>query len=92
MLNQRDISLNWPNNNWGAFLGYIYSKTTNKNNPDEVLIEDNIVSFTMYNNESTISFNGNNNKHEIPNLNCCTDGTYFKEESYSLTPGQWTHI
>ena len=46
----------------------------------------------MYNNESTISFNGNNNKHEIPNLNCCTDGTYFKEESYSLTPGQWTHI
>lgn len=92
LLNQRDISLHWPNNNWGAFWVHIWPKTTNKNNPDEVLIEDNIVSFTMYNNESTISFNGNNNKHEIPNLNCCTDGTYFKEESYSLTPGQWTHI
>ena len=65
LLNQRDISLNWPNNNWGAFWVHIWPKTTNKNNPDEVLIEDNIVSFTMYNNESTISFNGNNNKHEI---------------------------
>ena len=92
LVNQRSTSLSWPNNNWGAFWVHIWPKTTDKNDPDEVLIEDNIVSFTMYNNESTIPFNGNTNKHEIPNLACCTDGTWYKTESYSLTAGQWTHI
>lgn len=91
LLNQRDISIGWPNNNWGAIWVHIWPKTMSKTTGKPIL-EDNIVSYTMYNNESRYSFNGNNNKHEIPNLACCTDGTQFSEPSYGLSAGQWSHI
>lgn len=90
LINQRNMDIGWPNNNWGAIWVNIWpEKYDSEGNK---IMDPNIVSYTMYNNESDYWFNGNNNKHEIPNLACCTDGNRFKEESYSLTVGQWSHI
>ena len=90
LINQRNMDIGWPNNNWGAIWVDIWPETYNGQGTK--ILGNNIVSYTMYNNEAKNSFNGNNNKHEIPNLNCCTDRLLFGGESYGLTEGQWTHI
>lgn len=90
LINQRNMNIGWPNNNWGAFWVNIWpEKYDSEGNK---IMDPNIVSYTMFNNESDYWFNGNNNKHEIPNLACCTDGNRFDTESYSLSVGQWSHI
>ena len=90
LINQRNMDIGWPNNNWGAFWVNIWPEKYDSNG--DKIMDPNIVSYTMFNNESDYWFNGNNNKHEIPNLACCTDGNRFDTESYSLSVGQWSHI
>ena len=84
------MDIGWPNNNWGAIWVNIWPQKYNS--VGTKIMDDNIVSYTMFNNEAQYSFNGNNNKHEIPNLACCTDGNRTGTESYSLSVGQWSHI
>ena len=90
LINQRNMDIGWPNNNWGAIWVNIWPQKYNS--VGTKIMDDNIVSYTMFNNEAQYSFNGNNNKHEIPNLACCTDGNRTGTESYSLSVGQWSHI
>ncbi len=90
LLNKRDVQISWPNNNWGAFWVHIWPETKNSNG--NIILNDNIVSYTMYNNESKHGFQGNSNKHEIPNLDCCTDGNLNDDESYGLGLEYWSHI
>lgn len=81
-INKRDISISWPNNNWGAFWVHIWPETYYN---DVKVMEDNAISYTMFENEATKSFCGNSNKHEIPNLNCYTG-------DYGLSVGTWSHV
>lgn len=92
LINKRNTQRGWPHNNWGQFWVHIWPEV--KDNSGEVILSDNIVSFTMYypNGELTKWFNGNNNKHETPNLECCTDGHIRNESSYCLAENVWTHI
>lgn len=90
LINQRNMDIGWPNNNWGAIWVNIWPQKYNS--VGTKIMDDNIVSYTMFNNEAQYPFNGNNNKHEIPNLACCTDGNRTGTESYSLSVGQWSHI
>ena len=90
LINQRNMDIGWPNNNWGAIWVNIWPQKYNS--VGTKIMDDNIVSYTMFNNDAQYSFNGNNNKHEIPNLACCTDGNRTGTESYSLSVGQWSHI
>lgn len=90
LMNKRNPLIAWPNNNWGAFWVQIWPEA--KNSSGTLVLNDNIVSYTMYNNESKSSYLGNSNKHEIPNLNCCTDGTLQSQESYGLGLEYWSHV
>lgn len=99
LINKRDIQTRWPHNNWGQFWVHIWPEV--KNNENQVILSDNIVSFTMYYpaGEQTPWFNGNTNKHEIPNIGCCTDGyirvgSEWKKNNpaYSLAKDLWSHI
>lgn len=90
LINQRNMNIGWPNNNWGAIWVNIWPEKYDASG--KKIMDPNIVSYTMFNNEADYWFNGNNNKHEIPNLACCTDGNKFGTESYSLSVGQWSHI
>lgn len=90
LINKRNMDIGWPNNNWGAFWVNIWPEKYNASG--KKIMDPNIVSYTMFNNEAQYAFNGNNNKHEIPNLACCTDGNRTGTESYSLSVGQWSHI
>lgn len=92
LINKRNTQRGWPHNNWGQFWVHIWPEV--KNSTGQVILSDNIVSFTMYypNGELTPWFNNNTNKHEIPNLACCTDGHYRSESSYCLAQNVWSHI
>lgn len=94
LINKRDTGIGWPNNNWGVFWVIIWPET--ENSAGRKILDDNIVSFTMFNpgqpSFSSFNFNGNGNRHEIPNLMCCTDGNYTDSESYGLGVGLWSHI
>ena len=94
LINKRYTGISWPNNNWGEFWVIIWPET--ENSAGRKVIDDNIVSYTLFNHKAIDnlpnSFNGNTNRHEIPNLNCCTDGNLFKRPSYGLGVGLWSHI
>lgn len=87
LINKRNTQISWPHNNWGQFWVHIWPATPN-------LLDDNVVSFTMYypNRENLPTFGGHNNKHEQPNLACCTDGHYTDSPSYCLSENVWSHI
>ena len=89
LINKRDTKLSWPNNNWGAFWVIVWPET--KDGGGTVVLDDNVISYTMYQNENG-NFNGNSNKHETPFVKCTTDRRLGSAESYSLTPGTWTHV
>lgn len=82
LINKRDITINWPHNNWGAFWVHIWPETYYNG---KKVMEDNAISYTMYENESKESFCGNSNRHEIPNLACYTG-------DYGLSVGTWSHV
>lgn len=90
LIEQRNMGIHWPDNNWGALWVDVWPETFN--NGGQRILDNNIISYTMWGNESQYYFNGNNNKHEIPNLACCTDGNRTGTESYSLSEGQWAHV
>ena len=90
LIEQRNMDIHWPDNNWGALWVDVWPETFN--NGGQRILDNNIISYTMWGNESQYYFNGNNNKHEIPNLACCTDGNRTGTESYSLSEGQWAHV
>lgn len=95
LIEQRNMDIHWPHNNWGALWVDVWPESYDMFTQKKIL-DRNIVSYTMFggNNhgDHELSFNYNPNRHEIPNLACCTDGNEFKRESYSLSEGQWTHI
>lgn len=92
LIEQRDMDIHWPHNNWGSLWVDVWPETYD-NYSGEKILEKNVVSYTMWGGTNhDISFNGNYNKHEIPNIACCTDGNYYDRESYSLSEGQWSHI
>lgn len=90
LIEQRNMDIHWPDNNWGALWVDVWPETFN--NGGQRILDNNIISYTMWGNESQYYFNSNNNKHEIPNLACCTDGNRTGTESYSLSEGQWAHV
>lgn len=99
LINKRNTQRGWPHNNWGQFWVHIWPEV--KNVGGQVILSENIVSFTMYypNGEQTPWFNNNTNKHEIPNIGCCTDGyvrinSEWKKNNpaYSLAKDLWSHI
>lgn len=95
LINQRNMDIGWPHNNWGAIWVDVWPETYSSYTPGKKLLDANIVSYTMFNNEADYPFNANQNKHEIPNITCCTDGNSpygYSRESYSLSEGQWSHI
>ena len=93
LIEQRDMNIHWPHNNWGSLWVDVWPETYDMFNPSKKILDRNIVSYTMWGGTNhSYGFNYNYNKHEIPNLECCTDGNEFDRESYSLSEGQWTHI
>ena len=93
LINKRDTGIGWPNNNWGAFWVIIWPETYNS--AGMKILDDNIVSYTKFNPQYPsldVTFNGNGNRHEVPNLMCCTDGNRSESESYGLGVGLWSHI
>lgn len=84
LINKRDTHIGWPNNNWGQFWVHVWPGTPG-------VLDDNVVSFTMYapNRTDLPSYNGNVNRHEIPNLNCCS---HRSAGSYPLSQDVWSHI
>ena len=93
LIEQRDMNIHWPHNNWGSLWVDVWPETYDMFNPSKKILDRNIVSYTMWGGTNhSYGFNNNYNKHEIPNLECCTDGNEFDRESYSLSEGQWTHI
>ena len=91
LMGQRDLNIQWPHNNWGAFWLDVWPETNDANGTK--ILDPNIISYTMWGGvNNPHSFNGNANKHEIPNLDCCTDGHLTDAESYSLSENQWTHV
>ncbi len=66
LIEQRNMDIHWPDNNWGALWVDVWPETFN--NGGQRILDNNIISYTMWGNESQYYFNGNNNKHEIPNL------------------------
>ena len=95
LINQRNMDISWPNNNWGALWVDVWPEKYSAYKPYDKILDANVVSYTMFNNEADWPFDANPNKHEIPNLTCCTDGNSshaYQKESYSLSEGQWSHI
>ena len=93
LIEQRNMDIHWPHNNWGSLWVDVWPETYDKFSPSKKILDRNIVSYTMWGGTNhSYGFNYNYNKHEIPNLECCTDGNEFNRESYSLSEGQWTHI
>lgn len=93
LINKRYTGIGWPNNNWGQFWVIIWPET--ENSAGRKILDDNIVSYSLYNPSVPSynnTFNGNGNRHEVPNLQCCTDGNLFDRESYGLGVNLWSHI
>ncbi len=90
LINQRNYDIKWPDNNWGAFWVDVWPEKYDSNG--NKIMDPNIVSFTMFANEAKYSFNGNSNKHEIPNLACCSDGNLNGVPSYCFVANVWSHI
>ncbi len=92
LINQRNLDIGWPNNNWGAIWCDIWPEAYHNGSK---VMDANIVSYTMYNPDQPNlrrNFKGNYNRHEIPNIDCCTDGNFGGKPSYGLSEGTWSHV
>lgn len=90
LINKRSVGRSWPHNNWGAFWVIVWPEW--KNNSGEVVLDDNVISYTMYKSVNTGSLAGNSNVHETPYYSCVTDRQHPCGETYALTPGTWSHV
>lgn len=90
LINKRNVSRSWPHNNWGAFWVIIWPEW--KDNSGSVVLDDNVISYTMYNSTNAGSLAGNKNIHETPFYTCVTDRQHPCGQTYALTPGTWSHV
>lgn len=90
LINKRNISRSWPHNNWGAFWVIVWPEW--KDNSGNVVLDDNVISYTMYSSSNSGSLAGNSNIHETPFYSCVTDRQHPCGETYALTPGTWSHV
>lgn len=90
LINKRNIGRSWPHNNWGAFWVIVWPEW--KNNSGDVVLDDNVISYTMYNSTNAGSLAGNSNIHETPFYTCVTDRQHPCGQTYALTPGTWSHV
>ena len=89
LLNQRDITVGWPNNNWGRFWVHIWPEFKTAAGT----ISENCVSYVLFNHGAAEIPEGN--RHENPNIACSTDATGRAQHGnspYKLMIGLWSHI
>ena len=90
LINKRNVGRAWPHNNWGAFWVIVWPEW--KNNSGDVVLDDNVISYTMYSSTNAGSLAGNSNIHETPFYSCVTDRQHPCGQTYALTPGTWSHV
>ena len=90
LINKRNVGRSWPHNNWGAFWVIVWPEW--KNNSGDVVLDDNVISYTMYSSTNAGSLAGNSNIHETPFYSCVTDRQHPCGQTYALVPGTWSHV
>lgn len=90
LINKRNYSKSWPHNNWGAFWVHCWPEW--KDNSGNVVLDENVISYTMYNSSNAGSLAGNKNIHETPFYTCVTDRQHPCGQTYALKPGTWSHV
>lgn len=90
LINKRNTERAWPHNNWGAFWVIIWPQWFNSNG--KCLLDDNVISYSIYGCTNAGSLDGNSNIHETPFYTCVTDRQHPCGQTYALQPGTWSHV
>lgn len=90
LINKRNVDRSWPHNNWGAFWVHCWPEW--KDNAGNVVLDENVISYSLYGCTNAGGLAGNSNIHETPFYTCVTDRQHPCGQTYALKPGTWSHV